>query len=112
MRRSTILTAVAAGAATSILLTIGQPGASAHCEIPCGIYDDHARIVQMQEDATTIAKAIDQIIALAGGHDAQSQQQVVRWTTNKELHATKIQDTIAQYFLNQRVKPARQGSKG
>ena len=112
MRRSTILTTVTAGAATSILLTIAPPRAWAHCEIPCGIYGDHARIVQMQEDATTIAKAVDQIRALSGGHDSQSQQQLVRWTMNKEEHATRIQDTIAQYFLNQRIKPAGQGSKG
>ena len=111
MRRSTLLTAIATGLATSILLTIGQPGASAHCEVPCGIYDDHARIDQMLEDTTTIGKAVAQILELTGKTDAQSLNQLTRWINTKENHATRIQNTIAQYFLTQRVKPARQATQ-
>ncbi len=111
MRRSTLLTAIATGIAASVLLTIGQPGAWAHCEVPCGIYDDHARIDQMLEDSTTIGKAVTQILELTGKTDAQSINQLTRWINTKENHATKIQDTIAQYFLTQRVKPARQGTQ-
>ncbi len=111
MRRSTLLTAVAAGITASVLLTLGQPAALAHCEVPCGIYDDHARIDQMLEDTTTVGKAVAQILELSGKTDAQSLNQLTRWINNKEIHATKIQDTIAQYFLNQRVKPARQGTQ-
>ena len=111
MRRSTLLTAIATGLATSILLTIGQPGAFAHCEVPCGIYDDHARIDQMLEDGTTIGKAVAQILELTGKTDAQSLNQLTRWINTKESHATRIQNTIAQYFLTQRVKPARQATQ-
>ena len=111
MRRSTLLTAVAAGITASVLLTLGQPAALAHCEVPCGIYDDHARIDQMLEDTTTVGKAVAQILELSGKTDAQSLNQLPRWINNKEIHATRIQDTIAQYFLNQRVKPARQGTQ-
>lgn len=111
MRRSTLLTAIATGLATSILLTIGQPGASAHCEVPCGIYDDHARIDQMLEDTTTIGKAVAQILELTGKTDAQSLNQLTRWINTKESHATRIQNTIGQYFLTQRVKPARQATQ-
>ena len=46
--------------------------ANAHCQVPCGIYDDHARIHQMLEDVATIAKAVTQIAELAGKTDAQS----------------------------------------
>jgi nickel superoxide dismutase len=49
--------------------------------------------------------------ALAG-LDVQSLNQAVRWVGTKEAHATRIQETIAQYFLNQRVKPAARGSEG
>ncbi len=111
MRPSTLLPAVAAGVATAVLLTIVQPAAWAHCEVPCGIYDDHARIDQMLEDATTVEKAVAQILELNGKTDALSLNQLTRWINNKEIHATRIQDTIAQYFLNQRVKPARQGTQ-
>lgn len=76
----------------------------AHCEVPCGIYDDEARLVQMMEDQTTIAKAIGQIVELAGTHDPTGHNQMARWVTTKEEHATKIQHTIAQYFMTQRIK--------
>ena len=34
------------------LLMVGLPGiARAHCQLPCGMYNDHARIVSMLEDA-------------------------------------------------------------
>ena len=111
MRRSTLLTALVAGVAAAMLITGAPPRALAHCEIPCGIYDDHARITLMLEDTTTIALAIDQITMLAGKPDPTSLNQLTRWTANKELHATRIQETIAQYFLTQRVKPARQGTQ-
>ena len=39
---------------------------SAHCQIPCGIYDDHARVNAMLEDAATVAKATKLIAELAG----------------------------------------------
>lgn len=83
---------------------IDQP-ALAHCQIPCGIYDDHARVKQMLEDAATIEKSYTLIAELAGKTDAQSQNQLTRWVTNKEKHAQNIISTIADYFLTQRVKP-------
>ena len=30
--------------------------------------------------------------------------QIVRWVTNKEEHAKKIQEIVSQYFLHQRIK--------
>ena len=112
MQRTTVLTAAAAGIAASVLMTLLQAPARGHCEIPCGIYGDHARIQQMLEDVTTIAKAVTDMNALAGKSDVLSINQITRWTMNKEEHATAIQHTIAQYFLTQRVKAARQGTPG
>ena len=85
----------------SILVT--QP-LEAHCQVPCGIYDDAARVSAMLEDATTVAKATKLINELAGKTDAQSQNQMVRWVSNKEKHAQNIISTISDYFLTQRVK--------
>ncbi|MFT5434441.1 MAG: nickel superoxide dismutase, partial [Myxococcota bacterium] len=64
--------------------------AAAHCQVPCGIYDDHARIHGMLEDVTTIAKAVGEISALAKKSDAQSLNQATRWIMTKEQHATRI----------------------
>jgi len=78
--------------------------ALAHCQIPCGIYDDHARVQSMIEDAATVEKSVKLISELSGKTDAQSQNQLVRWVMNKEKHAQNIISTISDYFLTQRVK--------
>ncbi len=87
-------------------------GASAHCQVPCGIYDDAARIAAMREDATTIEKAIHNLGELAGKADAQSMNQLVRWTTTKEDHASHIIDVVSEYFLTQKLKPVADGADG
>jgi nickel superoxide dismutase len=94
-------------AATSISL-FGQSPAQAHCQIPCGIYDDHARVVSMLEDAATVEKSARLIAELSGKSDAQSRNQLVRWIMNKEKHAQKVIATIGDYFLTQRVKPTQE----
>ena len=83
--------------------------ALAHCEVPCGIYDDQRRFEDMLEDQETIAKGINQIRELAGKADPQSVNQTVRWINTKESHATNIQQTIAQYFMTQRIKSDKAG---
>jgi nickel superoxide dismutase len=87
--------------------------ASAHCEVPCGIYADQHRFEEMLEDTETIAKAIAQINALMAemqeGPNALAVNQVVRWVNTKESHATNTQHIIAQYFMTQRIKPDAEG---
>ncbi len=77
----------------------------AHCQIPCGIYDDNARVMSMLEDVKTIEKAVNMIKDLSSSNDPQSHNQRVRWIMNKEQHAQNIIVTICDYFLTQRVKP-------
>ncbi|MDD7984447.1 superoxide dismutase [Ni] [Lentisphaera marina] len=81
--------------------------AQAHCEVPCGIYDDGARVVQMLEDTKTTAKASKMIAELAGKTDAQSANQLSRWVTNKETHAQNVIETISHYFMTQRIKASQ-----
>lgn len=83
-----------------------------HCQVPCGIYNDVVRIVQMKEDVTTIWKAMTQINSLSGKSDAQSMNQLVRWVTTKESHAKNIQETVTEYFLAQRIKAKKKGEQG
>ena len=78
--------------------------AFSHCEIPCGIYDDKARIALMQEHSRTIEKSMDTIAKLKN-EGAENKNQLVRWINNKELHADKIQKIAYQYFMTQRIKP-------
>ncbi len=61
-------------------------------------------VEQMLEDQSTIEKASKLINELSGKKDALSQNQLTRWVSTKEAHATAIQKTIADYFMAQRIK--------
>ncbi|NIB43655.1 superoxide dismutase [Pseudomaricurvus alkylphenolicus] len=87
-----------------LLTVMASTTTIAHCQIPCGIYDDNLRVKLMLEDATTVIKATDEIAKLAGKTDAQSSNQMVRWVMNKEQHAQNVIESISDYFLTQRVK--------
>ena len=76
----------------------------AHCQIPCGIYSDAMRVIQIKEDLQTVEKSISMINKLSGKYDSQSLNQLNRWVTSKEQHAQNIQNIISQYFLTQRIK--------
>lgn len=75
----------------------------AHCEIPCGIYADSIRISLISEHITTIEKSMNQIEEISKSA-TPNYNQLVRWVTNKEEHAVKIQEIVSQYFLHQRIK--------
>ncbi len=92
---------------TAFLAVFLPQVAQAHCQIPCGIYDDNARVKAMLEDVATVEKSSKLISELSSKSDAQSKNQLVRWVTNKEKHAQNIISTISDYFLTQRVKPGQ-----
>lgn len=113
-RYATLATSVIvlAGLCTAVFWIARAPTASAHCQVPCGIYDDPARIAQLREDATTIEKAVTAINTMAGEHDANAVNQAVRWVTTKEDHASHIISVMSEYFLTQKVKPVAEGAEG
>jgi nickel superoxide dismutase len=91
---------------TLILIILGlfmTNSVFAHCQIPCGIYTDEMRIKMISEDIDTIEKSMKQIKELAG-KDEVNYNQLVRWITNKDEHASKIQDVVNAYFLTQRIQ--------
>ena len=90
---------------SSALLAFCSSFAYSHCQIPCGIYDDNARVEAMLEDVATTKKAVGELKKLADKTDEKSRNQLTRWIMNKEQHAQNIISTISDYFLTQRVKP-------
>ena len=98
-------TFLSVSAAVCLVAAIWVPGSRAHCEIPCGIYDDELRIELIREHIQTIEKSAGQIVELSRENPV-NYNQLVRWIDNKERHANEIQDIVAQYFMTQRVKPA------
>jgi len=106
--KSLLVTTLATAAITLLSLA---PKAGAHCQIPCGIYDDNNVIQAMHTDWMTIEKAAKTIPTLMED-PTNNANQIARWISNKETHCQNIQDTVANYFLAQRVKvPAADGDK-
>lgn len=85
--------------------------AGAHCQIPCGIYDDELRVRLIEEHIGTVEKSMQQIIAL-GKEQPANLNQLVRWVDNKERHAQEIQDIVTAYFMAQRIKPQADDTEG
>ena len=76
----------------------------AHCQIPCGIYDDPTRFTLMEEHVTTIEKSMKQIIEISMS-DKPNWNQATRWVNNKEHHADELTQIVTFYFMAQRIKP-------
>mmetsp|Transcript_5712 Transcript_5712/g.13858 ORF Transcript_5712/g.13858 Transcript_5712/m.13858 type:complete len:244 (+) Transcript_5712:79-810(+) len=77
-----------------------------HCQVPCGIFDDPRLVVELKEACATIKKACFQIGELSASPlTALSLNQMSRWTSTKEEHASKVVSSILEYCLCQRVKP-------
>ena len=92
--------------ALALLATIAIAApAAAHCQIPCGIYDDELRVQLIEEHITTVEKSMKQIVTLSAA-ETVDYNQLVRWVNNKEQHAQKIQDIVTAYFMAQRIKPS------
>ncbi|MCY3737321.1 MAG: hypothetical protein OXG13_13015 [Gemmatimonadaceae bacterium] len=89
-------------------LFISAPGVYGHCEIPCGIYGDDLRFAALDEDIRTVEKSMRQIAELSADPGANANQ-IARWVMNKEVHADRIRETVAQYFLAQRIKLPDEG---
>ncbi len=84
---------------------------SAHCEVPCGIYNDQLRVELIKEHASTIEKSMKSIESL-NAEAEKNYNQIVRWVSNKEAHANEIQHIVTQYFMTQRIKvPAHDDEK-
>lgn len=84
--------------------------ALAHCQVPCGIYNDPVRFTLLEEHVTTIEKSMQQIQALSS-ETPHNPNQIVRWVNNKEVHADALTEIVTYYFMAQRVKPADPADK-
>ena len=70
----------------------------AHCQVPCGIYDDQMRIHLMEEHVTTIERSLKGLNDHLGKSGAVDVNQRVRWVMNKEAHADQISEIVTAYF--------------
>jgi nickel superoxide dismutase len=93
-----------AAIAAAVLALVTASDAFAHCQVPCGIYDDAARFTLLEEHVTTIEKAMKSLRELSAAQ-SPNYNQIVRWVQNKEHHADEISRIVTYYFMAQRLKP-------
>ncbi len=79
------------------------PVVYSHCQIPCGIYDDPARLAAIAENTATVEKAMKQITELSQ-QSKPNMNQIVRWVNVKDQHSDDTAHIITYYFMAQRVK--------
>jgi nickel superoxide dismutase len=94
----------------ALWLVVIPINACAHCQIPCGIYDDPVRFTLMLEHVRTIEKSMHEIQHLSEAKEP-NYNQLARWVVNKEAHADKLTEIVTFYFMAQRVKPADPADK-
>lgn len=90
--------------AAASLLSITSSRLDAHCQIPCGIYDDNLRFSLLRENVTTIEKSMNQIVELSAAAP-RNDNQITRWVMNKDAHADALTEIVTAYFLAQRIAP-------
>ena len=94
-----ILTILAGVMMSMMSLKVG-----AHCQLPCGIYDDSLQVAFLYEHIRTIEKSMNMIVELSDD-GVKNYNQIVRWVNNKDMHASEIQEIVAYYFMTQRISP-------
>jgi len=100
-----VIAALFLGAVLGLAMSLVRaPEVSAHCQIPCGIYNDPMRFTMLEEHIVTIEKSMNLITELAK-EPGEHANQLIRWTLNKEKHADEFAEIVTQYFLQQRIKP-------
>lgn len=91
--------------AVAVLSAFTVQNASAHCQVPCGIFADQLEFEKLLEAQTTIAKANVQMAELIKENTPLNANQAARWIITKEDHCKKVMESVAQYFMAQRIKP-------
>ena len=67
--------------------------------MPCGIYHDSLVFATLEQNIETLQKGVHEL-----GETTITNNQSVRWVTNKEAQSDQIAQTMLTYFLQQRVK--------
>ena len=80
----------------TIVTAFGLNIITAHCQVPCGIYDDAVRIIQIREHVTTIEKAMNQIDQLTNdeykSYKEEIDNQFLLNPTGKDVHYSTLEN--------------------
>lgn len=76
----------------------------AHCQMPCGIYNDAMIYDKIDEYVETMVKAIFKIRDNKFSSPFE-RNELVRWVMTKDRMSDEAAEIITSYFLQQKIKP-------
>lgn len=76
----------------------------AHCQMPCGIYNDAMVFDKGDEYVLTMYKGIS-VLNNSPFSTVKEKNDFVRWVINKEKMSDALAEVITTYFLQQKIKP-------
>ncbi len=77
---------------------------SAHCQMPCGIYDDQMVYDQINQFYLTMFKAVKALDHNEFKTD-EDRNQFIRWVMTKERLCNEMATLITEFFLQQKIQP-------
>jgi len=77
---------------------------SAHCQMPCGIYDDQMVYDEVNQFYLTMFKAVKALQNNKFNSD-EDRNQFIRWVMTKERLCNEIAMLLTTYFFQQKIMP-------
>jgi len=90
--------------AAFIACSLLNAGLSAHCQMPCGIYDDQMIYDQVDQFYLTAYKAVKALENNKFETD-EDKNQFIRWVMTKERLCNETAVLLTTYFLQQKIMP-------
>jgi len=75
----------------------------AHCQMPCGIYNDDMIYDYIDQYIKTMYKGVS-VMNNSKFSNPQERNEFIRWVIEKEKKSDEIAAMITQYFLQQKIK--------
>lgn len=87
-----------------LFFTLFLSGLSAHCQMPCGIYNDQMVYDQINQFYLTVFKAVKNMEALKAD-SLEDRNKFVRWVITKDRLCDETAELITKFFLQQKIQP-------
>jgi len=93
-----------------LITLLGQAPLNAHCQMPCGIYNDQMVYDQVNQFYKTVYKGV---MAMKNNklETVEDKNQFVRWVMTKERLCNETAEIITKFFLQQKLKPDDEDTK-
>ena len=89
---------------TSFLLGANPLTLTAHCQMPCGIYQDAMIYDLIDQYAETMVKAVT-VMNQSKFETVRERNEFMRWVMEKEKESNDTSQLITTFFMQQKIKP-------